>query len=45
MNDDEEDLCERCGESVEAINVEAFELSGQVVCEDCADEVFAKSAE
>jgi hypothetical protein len=38
---EDEGLCERCGEPVEAINVEAFEVSGQVVCEDCADEVFA----
>lgn len=38
--------CERC-ESIGpwAVNVEAFELSGQVVCEDCAEEVFEENSQ
>lgn len=35
--------CERCRAEIETVNVEAFELTGQVLCEDCADEAFLKA--
>lgn len=38
--------CERCGEEMEdSPNVEAFELSGQVVCDDCAEEIFEDNSQ
>jgi len=43
MVDDPPDaMCESCGEGLDAgeINVEAFELSGKVLCPDCAAELF-----
>jgi len=30
-------VCERCGEEDISVNVEAFEMTGEVVCDDCAD--------
>lgn len=37
--------CPRCGGSMDdcSVNVEAFELYGEVVCEECVDEVFEES--
>lgn len=35
-----DDVCERCGEPIEDASVEAFELTGQCLCEGCADEAF-----
>lgn len=33
--------CARCGEDEEfSPNVEAFEISGELVCDDCAEEIF-----
>lgn len=32
-------VCERCGEEDICINVEAFEETGETVCDDCAEEV------
>lgn len=32
--------CAHCGEDEFSPNVEAFELSGEVVCDDCAEQVF-----
>ena len=37
--------CERCeAEDISPV-VEAFELSGQIVCEDCAEEVFQENSQ
>jgi len=37
--------CERCGEADISPNVEAYEISGECVCEECADQIFeAESA-
>jgi hypothetical protein len=37
--------CERCGAvGPFSVNVEAFELSGKVVCDDCAAEIFDEAA-
>lgn len=35
-------FCERCGESIDDANVivEAFEITGQLLCDDCAAEEF-----
>ncbi len=37
-------LCDRCADPTDAeeINVEAFEISGQIVCAGCADEIFGE---
>ena len=39
-------FCEDCGDPMDAseINVEAFEMTGHVLCEDCAQEAFEKAA-
>lgn len=34
--------CERCEEQMDAANVEAFEETGMLVCDMCADEVLAE---
>lgn len=35
-------LCEGCGEPLDAseVSVEAFKLSGKILCSDCAEGVF-----
>jgi ribosome-binding protein aMBF1 (putative translation factor) len=38
------DCCEMCGATAEdgaSLNLEAFEVGGKFVCDDCADEIFA----
>lgn len=37
--------CERCEEEDISPVVEAFELCGQIVCEDCAEEVFQENSQ
>lgn len=37
--------CETCGEEEIDANVEAFELSGKCVCDDCADEIFEANSQ
>jgi hypothetical protein len=32
--------CERCGEDEFSPNIEAFEMSGELLCDNCAEEVF-----
>jgi hypothetical protein len=40
FSDDHIFQCERCGgEDIEP-NIEAFELSGECVCNECADQIF-----
>jgi hypothetical protein len=34
--------CARCAEPMDAANVEAFEETGELVCDSCADDVFAE---
>lgn len=38
-DDDYDAVCESCGGGIDAldVNVESFELTGKVLCEDCAD--------
>lgn len=38
-------FCERCGEEDISPNVEAFELSGETVCDDCAEEIFEDNSQ
>lgn len=40
-------ICEGhgCGEEIESVNVEAFEITGKFLCEACADEAFACDGE
>ena len=47
MTDCPDHLCEMCGEEMDAsdVNVEAFELSGQVVCDECADDIFEANSQ
>ena len=42
MDETPDHLCEHCGEPMDAseVSVEAFELSGKILCPDCAEEVF-----
>ncbi len=45
MDEDTPDgLCEECGEPMDAtdVNVESFEITGKLLCPDCADEGFDK---
>ena len=37
--------CSRCGEDEFSPNIEAFELSGEIVCENCAEEIFEDSSQ
>ena len=37
--------CEVCGDSDFSPNVEAFELSGKIVCDECADEIFEDNSQ
>ena len=41
-DDPPDHLCEGCGEPMDAsdVNVEAFEMSGRILCPECADEIF-----
>lgn len=42
--DDDVHGCQRCGEEDISPNIEAFEISGEVVCDECADEVFQENS-
>jgi superfamily II helicase len=37
--------CERCDADDISPNVEAFELSGECVCDDCAEEIFEENSQ
>ena len=37
--------CAHCGEAIEEANVEAFELSGELVCHDCAEAIFEDNSQ
>jgi hypothetical protein len=37
--------CEVCGENDFSPNIEAFEISGQIVCDECADEIFEQNGQ
>jgi len=37
--------CERCGADDISPNVEAYELSGECVCDDCAEEIFEDNSQ
>lgn len=32
--------CETCGEEEFSPNIEAFEIIGQILCDECAEEIF-----
>lgn len=32
--------CQRCGEEEFSPNIEAFEIGGELVCDECSEEVF-----
>ena len=44
-------MCSRCDKELDAedakdrfiANIEAFELSGEIVCDDCAEEIFEEN--
>ena len=37
--------CERCDAFILDVNVEAWETTGEFLCEDCAEAAFAEAAE
>lgn len=37
-----DNFCHICQETDIALNIEAFELSGNITCDDCAEEIFEK---
>jgi ribosome-binding protein aMBF1 (putative translation factor) len=38
-------LCEICGEECDTANIETYEISGKIVCDDCADEIFEENSQ
>lgn len=40
-----EGVCHVCGEDDFSPNVEAFEICGEITCDDCADEVFEANSQ
>lgn len=45
--DDDLCCCEFCGEEIpqEDVSVEAFEISGEVRCRECAEAIFAENGQ
>ena len=39
------ECCEVCGEEDFSPNIEAFEISGKLLCDECADEVFEENSQ
>jgi hypothetical protein len=39
-DEDNETYCPVCGEPCDHANVEAFELTGEAMCDDCAEQAF-----
>lgn len=37
--------CEDCGEGDICPNIEAYELSGKIVCDECAEKVFEENSQ
>ena len=44
LHEEGKDFCSRCEESDFSPNVEAWEISGELVCDDCAEEVFEENS-
>ena len=40
-----EGLCEQCGEGVASPNIEAWELTEGLLCDECAESAFEQMAE
>ena len=43
-----DNCCEICGEDMTdagIANIEAYEISGKIVCDDCADEIFEENGQ
>ena len=39
------ECCETCGDDDFSPNVQAFEISGKILCDECADEVFEENSQ
>ncbi len=37
--------CQTCGEEDFSPNIEAFEISGKILCDECAEEVFEENSQ
>lgn len=37
--------CQDCGEHDFSPNIEAFEISGRIVCDECAEEIFQQNSQ
>ena len=37
--------CETCGEEEFSPNIEAWEISGKLVCDECAEEIFEENSQ
>ena len=42
---EKKEVCQRCGEDEFSPHIEAFEMSGEIVCENCADEIFEENSQ
>lgn len=40
-----EGLCEQCGEGIVSPNIEAWELTESLLCDECAEAAFEQMAE
>lgn len=45
MDDEKIGTCEICGEAIEFLNIEAFEISGHAVCDECANDIFEENSQ
>ena len=43
--DTDQSYCPQCGEPCDGANVEAYELSGEAVCDDCAEAIFEENSQ
>ena len=41
----EAECCEGCGDNDFSPNIEVFEISGKLLCDECADEVFEENSQ
>ena len=39
------DLCERCREQIDDLNVEVWEETGEILCEECGEAALEEKAE
>lgn len=45
MGETMNELCPKCAGEIGCPNIEAYEISGEICCDECAEEVFEENSQ